>query len=64
MKARPKFYIISDNPNVNLGIVDCSLYTRRFALKYDYHKKTMDKPEYTPVELNYLETFIIPARQN
>ena len=21
--ARPKFYMISDNPNVSLGIVDC-----------------------------------------
>ena len=27
-RARPKFYMISDNPNVCLGIVDCSLYTR------------------------------------
>ena len=39
IRARPNFYMISDNPNVSLGIVDCSLYTRRIALKYDYHKK-------------------------
>ena len=38
----PKFYMISDNPNVSLGIEDCSLYTRRIALKDDYHKKRMD----------------------
>ena len=38
---RPNFYMISDNPNVSLGIVDCSLHTRRFALKDDYHKKRM-----------------------
>ena len=60
--------MISDNPNVSLTIVDCSLYTRRIALKDDYHKKRMDIFAYAPVEYNYLETlaqtFIIPARQN
>ena len=68
IRARPNFYMISDNPNVSLGIVDCSLYTRRIALKDDYHKKRMDMLAYTPVGFNYLETlaktFIIPARQN
>ena len=68
IRARANFYMISDNPNFSLGIVDCSLYTRRFALKDDYHKKWMDTLAYTPVELNNLETpaktFIIPARQN
>ena len=66
--AKPKFYMISDNPNVGLGIVDCSLYTRRAALKDEYHKKRMYMLAYAPVEYNYLETlaktFIIPARQN
>ena len=42
IRARPNFYMISDNPNVSLGIVDCSIYTRRIALKDDYHKKRMD----------------------
>ena len=60
--------MISDNPNVSLGTVDCSLYTRRIALKDDYHKKRMDMLAYAPVEYIYLETlanaFIIPARQN
>ena len=68
IRARPNFYIISDNPNVSLGILACSLYTRRIALKDDYHKKRMDMLAYAPVEYNYLETlaktFIIPARQN
>ena len=68
IRVRPNFYMISDNPNVSLGIVDCSLYIRRIALKDDYHKKRMDMLAYTPVEFNYLETlaktFIIPARQN
>ena len=68
IRARPNFYLISGNPNVSLGIVDCSLYTRRIALKDDYHKKRMDMLAYAPVEYNYLETlaetFIIPARPN
>ena len=68
IRARPNFYMISDNANVSLGIVDCSLYTRRIALKDDYHKKRKDMLAYAPVEYNYLETlaktFIIPARQN
>ena len=68
IRARPNFHMISDNPNFSLGIVDCSLYTRRIALKDDYHKKRMDMLAHTPVEFNYLEilakTFIIPARQN
>ena len=67
IRARPDFYMISDYPNVGLGVVDCSLHTRRFALMDDYHKK-MDKLAYTPVEYNYLEslaeTSIIPVRQN
>ena len=68
IRARTSFYMISDNPNVSLGIVDCSLYTHRIALKDDYHKKRMDMLGYPPVEYNYSEnlakTFIITARQN
>ena len=67
IRARPNFYMISENPNVNLGIVDCPLYTHRVALKDDYHRKRMDMLAYTPLEFNYSETlektFIIPARQ-
>ena len=48
--------MISDNPNFSLRIVDYSLYTRRIALKDDYHKKRMDMLAYTPVAFNYLET--------
>ena len=47
--------MISDNPNIRPGFVDCSLYTRRMALKDDYHKKRLDMLAYTPVEFNYLE---------
>ena len=67
IKATPNLYLISDNPNASLGIVDCSLYSGRIALKDDYHKKRMDMLAYVPVEYNYLETlakrFIIPPRQ-
>ena len=38
-RARHNFYMNSDNPNVSLGVVDFSLYTRRIALKDDFHKK-------------------------
>ena len=39
IRARPNFYKTNDNPNVGLGTVDCSLYTRCIALKDDFHKK-------------------------
>ena len=68
IRARPNFYMISDNRNVSPGIVDCSLYSRRVALNYVYHNKRTDMLAYTPVEFKYFETlaktFIIPARQN
>ena len=65
IRARPNFNMISDHPNVSLGIVGCSLHTRR--IKDDYHKKRMDILAYTPVKFNYMETiaksFTIPAGQ-
>ena len=68
IRARPNFYMISENPNVSLGIMDCFLYTRRVMLKEDCHKKRMSQLAYAPVEFNYMEilaeTYIIPARQN
>ena len=67
-RARPNFYMVSENPIVSLGIVDCSLYTWQVMLKEDYHKRRMSQLAYSPVEYNYMETltktFIIPARQN
>ena len=67
-RARPNFYLISENPNVSLGIVDCSLYTRRVMLKEDHHRKRRSHLAYAPVEYNYMETlaktYIIPARQS
>ena len=56
IKATPNLYMISDNPNVSPGIVDCSLYTRRIALKDGYPKKQKYMLAYIPVQFNYLET--------
>ena len=39
IRARPIFCMICDNTIVSLGNVDFSIYTRRIALKDDYHKK-------------------------
>ena len=68
IQARPNFYMISENRNFSLGIVDCSLYTRRVMLKEGYHKNRMSQIAYAPVEYNYMEklakTSITPARQN
>ena len=52
IRARPNFYVISDNTNVSLGTVDCSLYTRSTVLKDDYHKERKDMIANTPVENN------------
>ena len=68
VRARPNFYMISENPIVSLGIVECSLYTRCVMLKSDYHKKRKTHLLYAPVVYNYMETLAethnITARQN
>ena len=68
IRAWPHFCVFSDNPNLQLGIVDCSLYTRHIPLKDDYYEKRMDMLAYAAVEFNYLEilakTFIISTKQN
>ena len=68
IRARPNFYMLSDNPNVSLGIIDCSIHTVFIALKNDFRKKHIYMLAYTPVELNSPEILakfsIIPARKN
>ena len=39
IRAGPNLYIISDNPNVVFGTVDCTLYTRSVVFKNDHHKQ-------------------------
>ena len=66
--TRLNFCMMSDNPNVSLGIVDCSIYTRHIALQFDFQKERMDVLACTLREFNYLQTlattFINPLRQN
>ena len=68
IRAGPKFYMISENPNVRFRIVHSPPFTRRIALTDDYQKERKDMLPYTLVELNHIEnlaeTFIIPARKN
>ena len=67
IRARPNFYLISDNSNVSRGFVDCSHYTRRVALEDEYNEEGMDMFAYTPKEFNYMtleKTFVTSARQN
>ena len=56
IRARSIFSMISDNHDVSLGIVDCSLQIRGVAPTDDYHKRRMDMLAYTAVEYSYLET--------
>ena len=42
IRSRPKFYMINNNPNFNLGIVNCSLQTRHIAMKDKYHRKKIE----------------------
>ena len=38
IRARPNFYMLSDNPNDSLKSVDCSLYTRRILVAEPNHQ--------------------------
>ena len=68
IRARPSFYMLSDNPNVSLKIVDCSLFTRRILVAEPNHQYLQWDLEREPAQYNYMETiartFIIPSRQN
>ena len=52
IRARPNFYMFSDNRNVDLGVVDCSLYIRRVALRHDCQSERMDMLAFGPMEFN------------
>ena len=56
IRARLIFLLISDNPNACVGIVDCSLYTRRFFSKMIITRKEFHMLRYFPVEFKFLET--------
>ena len=68
IRARPNFHMLSDNPNVSLIIVDCSLFTRRILVAEPNHQYLQWNLETESAQYNYMETiartFIIPSRQN
>ena len=68
IRARPIFYIFSDNPDISIGIFDYSFYTRRNTLEDDDHKKRKDMLAIAIVKFIFLETpattSIFLARQN
>ena len=68
IRARPNFYMLSDNPNVSLKIADCSLFTRKVLVAEPNHQNLQWNLEKEPAHYNYMETiartFIIPSRQN
>ena len=61
IRARSNIYMVTDIPNVHLGIVDCSLYTPRFASKDDYQQKRSDVLAHIPVEFKYPEFLAKPS---
>ena len=68
IRARPNFYMLSDNPNVSLKIVDCSFFTRRFIVAELNHQNLQWNLVRETAHYNYMETvartFINPCRQN
>ena len=67
-RARPNFYMLSDNPNVNLKIVDCSLFTRRILVAEPNHQYLQWNLERETAHSDYMETLartcINPSHQN
>ena len=68
IRSRPKFYMLSDNPNVGLIIVDCLLFTRRTLVVEPNHQYLQCNLEREPAQNKYTETIartsIISSRQN
>ena len=60
--------MLSDNPNVSLKTVGCSLFTTRILVAEPNHQYLQWNLEREPAQYNYMETiaktFIIPSRQN
>ena len=67
-RARPNFYMLSDNPKSSLKIVDCLLFTRKILIAEPNHQYLQWNLEREPAQYNYMETiartFNIPSRQN
>ena len=67
-RARSNFFMLPDNPNVSLKIVDCSFFTIRLLVAEPNHQNLQWNLEKEPAHYKYMETiartFIIPSRQN
>ena len=67
IRARPNFKMLSENPNVNLKTVDCSLFIRRSLVAEPNHQYLQWNLKREPAQNNNLETiartFIIPCRK-
>ena len=63
-----KFYVLFDNPDVSLKIVDCPLLTRKISVAEANHRYLQWNLEKEPAHNNYMESiaraFIVPFRQN
>ena len=51
--------MLSDNPNVSLKIVDCSLFTRRILVAEPNHQYLQWNLERKPAQYNYIEIIAI-----
>ena len=52
IRARPNFYMLSDNPNVGLKIADCSLFTKRILVAEPNHQYLQWNLEREPAHYN------------
>ena len=68
IRARPNLNMLSDNSNVTLKVVDCSLLTRKTLAAEPNDQYLQCNLEREPAQYNNLETiartFLIPSRQN
>ena len=65
IRARSNFYMLSDNPNLSLKMVDYSLFSRRILVAEPNHRYLQWNLEIEPAQCNYMKTtartFIIPS---
>ena len=68
IRARPNFYMISNNPHVSLKVLDCSLFTGFVVVNEVHHQTIKYQLTHQPACYNFMETiastFIILSGQN
>ena len=55
-RASPNFYMLSDNPNVSLNTVVCSLFTRKTLVAEPNHRYFQGNLDRKPAQYNCMET--------